>query len=204
MPIQGQMDALPVMLLLGRSVPLLLLAKLLLLLASAPKAHGASMTTVRALLVLVVLLPLEMERLLSLTACARLTGMEMLKLPLIRALHVISVVPVIVKAEQPPRYLLVACALPTLGLPMVPRAHSALLILPPMAVIVLPRLLAIASPTFTEMPEPTHVLLAPMAVYLLLRRQELPPRLLIVHAQPTPTQPMESVPLVDAPLVLPH
>ena len=51
------------------------------------------------------------------------------------------------------------------------------------------------------MPEPTHVLLALMAVYLLLRRQQLPPQLLIVHAQPTPTQPMESVPLVDAPLV---
>jgi len=199
------------------NVSLMLLAKLLLLLASALSAHGPhleAMTILHALLVLLVLLPVEMERLLSLLACASRTGMEMLhKLLLfllveliLCALNVTSVAPTaVVKPPQAPIFcLLVACALPTLGLPMVPRAHSALLILPPVAVILLPRLLAIASPTFTEMPEPTHVRLAPMAVYLLLSRQELPPRLRIVNAQPTTTQPMESVPLVDAPLVLPH
>lgn len=57
---------------------------------------------------------------------------------------------------------------------------------------------AYAKKTITEMPEPTHVLLAPMAVYLLLRIQQLPPRLLIVHAQPTPTEKMR---VSDAPLV---
>ena len=176
------MDALPVMLLLGRSVPLLLLAKLLFLLAGALSAHMASMTTVYALLVLLVLLPVQLERLISLLACARLTGMEMLKLPLISALHVISVVPVLLKADQPPQYLLLACAQRT-PTEMVPRATSALLtllrllLLIQMALPRLPRLLAIASLTFTEMPEPTHALLAPMAVYLLLRRHQLPPQL---------------------------
>jgi hypothetical protein len=55
--------------------------------------------------------------------------------------------------------------------------------------------------TFMEMPKQKHALLALMAVSSLLKLPQLPLKLLIVHAQPTPTQPMESVPLVDAPLV---
>jgi len=190
------------------TVSLLVLERLPSLIACALSAHGPQQpTVVRALVVLLVLLPQLLGPLPSLNATARLIRGEMLKMLLRCALHVTSAVLVLLKPQQQlelPLRLLIAHALPTHTLPMVPRAHSALLILPPMAVIVLPRLLAIASPTFTEMPEPTHVLLAPMAVNLLLKETPLPPRLLIVHAQPTPTQPMESVPLVDAPLVLPH
>jgi hypothetical protein len=67
--------------------------------------------------------------------------------------------------------------------------------------MVLTRLLAVAVLTFMEMPKQKHALLALMAVSSLLKLPQLPLKLLIVHAQPTPTQPMESVPLVDAPLV---
>jgi hypothetical protein len=71
------LDALSVIKLLGRSVPLLLLAKLILILASALSAHGAPTPTLHALLVLMVL-PVILEVLLSMLACARLAGMEML------------------------------------------------------------------------------------------------------------------------------
>ena len=190
------------------TVSLLVLERLSSLSACALSAHGPQQpTVVRALVVLLVLLPLLLERLSSLIATARLIRGEMLKMLLRCALHVTSAVPVVLKPQQQlelPLRLLLAYALPTHTLPMVPRAHSALLILPPLAVIVLPRLITIASPTFTEMPEQKHALLALMAVSSLLKVPQLPLKLLIVHAQPTPTQPMESVPLVDAPLVLPH
>ena len=144
------LDALPVIKVLGRSVPLLLLAKLLLILlmaklllilARALSATGAPLTTVHALLVLMVLLPVDLEVLLSLLATARLIRMEMLKLLLLCALHVTSAVPVMNKAHQQlelPLCLLLASAQRT-PTEMVPRAHSALLTLRPLAGVLLPQ-----------------------------------------------------------------
>ena len=192
---------------------LVLLAACILLNACVRRTPMAPLTTLNALLALLVLLPMVMESLPSLIASARLTRMEMLKLFLLFllvelflcALHVISVAPTALKHQQPILCLLLACAQSTHTLPQVPRAHSALLTLRPLPGVLLPqqlhKLLAPAMPTPMEMPRPIHALLVLMVVSSLLKPPMLPLKLLIVYAQPTPMQPMESVPLVDAPLV---
>lgn len=93
-----------------------------------------------ALNVLMVLLPLLLEVLLSMLACAKITIMEMLQKLLLFllvelllcALHVTSVAPTVSKPQPPILCLLLACAQRT-PTEMVPRAHSALLTLRPLA-----------------------------------------------------------------------
>ena len=101
-------------------------------------------------------------------------------------------------------YLLLVYALLTHTLVLEPCAHSALPT-PNLLVVVrlltqLPKRPATVCLTFTVMPAPIHALHVLTAVELPLNSQALPLSSLIVSAQITFMQPMESAPLVDAPL----